>query len=135
MYLKCCIKNCKQAYVTFKTVRDLNTHHSIFHKNIVFKCPKCLKQLQTPSSARFHHYEHCPPKYTCQNCNRQSIYKSKLDQHCQVHIWQRMYKCFHRGYDQQYKHPQDLMRHEATHTGKKYECDICNFTVVVKNEC
>ena len=43
MYLKCRIKNCKQAYVTFKTARDLNTHHAIFHKNIVFKCHKCPK--------------------------------------------------------------------------------------------
>ena len=51
-----------------------------------------------------------------------------MDQHPRVHIRQRICKCFYGGCNQQYKHPQDLKRHVATHTGKKYECDICDYS-------
>ena len=128
MYLKWHIKNCSQAFVRFKSVKDLEHPPCDFSPECLFKCPQCPKHLWTPSSARFHHYEHQPPKYTCQSCNLQFIYQSKLAQPRQVHIWQRKYKCFHRGCNHQYKHPQDLTRHAAAHIGKTYECDICDYS-------
>ena len=122
MYLKCCVRNCRQAFRTFHSVKDLNVHHQIFHSETLFRCSVCPKYLQTPSAARFHKYKHQPPNYTCATCNKQLTYQSKLLQHWHVHIRQKMFKCFHRGCNWLYKHPQDLNRHAASNLGKKFSC-------------
>ena len=46
--LKCRIKGCTLAYVSFKTYKDLNMHHHIYHPNILFKCPSCKKSIYHP---------------------------------------------------------------------------------------
>ena len=40
--LKCRIKSCTLAYVSFNTFKDLNAHHHIYHPSILFKCPSCM---------------------------------------------------------------------------------------------
>ena len=134
MYLRCRIKNCQQAYRTFRTVKDLNTHHAVFHRGILFKCPHCPKKLRTSSTARFHHYEHQAPRFNCNQCNRVFIHPSKLCQHTRVHIKQKLYKCFYGGCTKQYKHPQDLTRHVATHVGKIFECELCDYKSTQKRQ-
>ena len=54
--LKCRIKGCSLAYVSFKTYKDLNAHHHIYHPNTLFKCPSCKKGFTTPSTWKNHKY-------------------------------------------------------------------------------
>ena len=46
--LKCRIKGCTLAYVSFNMFKDLNAHHHIYHPSILFKCPSCGKSFATP---------------------------------------------------------------------------------------
>ena len=48
-YMKCRVKGCTLAYITFSIMKDLNTHHRICHGNIVYKCHQCKKIINTPS--------------------------------------------------------------------------------------
>ena len=50
--LKCRIKRCTLAYVSFNTFKDLNVHHHISHPSILFKCPSCGKLFATPVPGR-----------------------------------------------------------------------------------
>ena len=128
VYLKCQVKNCQQAYRSFLRVKILNVHHWIYHPKVLFSCLICPKCHCTLSSARFHKYEHQIPRYTCSTCNKQYVYQSKPWQHRRVHICYKMYHCFYGGCNKQYKHPQDLDRHVASHLGKKFDCLLCNYS-------
>ena len=63
--LKCRIKGCTLAYVSFNTFKDLNAHHHIYHQSILFKCPSCGKSFATPSTWKNHKY----------GCTRQKLFK------------------------------------------------------------
>ena len=63
--LKCRIKRCTLAYVSFNTFKDLNAHHHIYHPSILFKCPSCGKLFATPSTWKNHKY----------GCTRQKLFK------------------------------------------------------------
>ena len=89
-YLKCRVKNCQQAFRTFMSVKALNVHHHIYHPNVLFSCRICPKKDWTPSSARFHKYEHQIWGYKCTTCNKDFIYQSKLRQHRRAHIQHKM---------------------------------------------
>ena len=128
VYLKCQVKNCQQAYQSFLSVKALNVHHQIYHPKVLFSCPVCPKHHHTPSSARFHKYEHQILRYTCSRCNKQYVYQSKLRQHRRVHICHKMYCCFYGGCSKQYKHSQDLDQHVASHLGRKFDCPLCNYS-------
>ena len=65
--LKCRIKRCTLAYVSFNTFKDLNAHHHIYHPSILFKCLSCGKSFATPSTWKNHKY----------GCTRQKLYKCK----------------------------------------------------------
>ena len=54
--LKCRIKGCTLAYVSFNMFKDLNAHHHIYHPSILLKCPSCGKLFATPSTWRNHKY-------------------------------------------------------------------------------
>ena len=43
IYLKCRVKGCTLAYASFNRLKDLNTHHRIYHPTIYYKCRKCRK--------------------------------------------------------------------------------------------
>ena len=57
-YLKCRISGCSMAYVTFNTVRAINTHHRIYHRFVTFNCETCNKTLPTPNALQLHKYSH-----------------------------------------------------------------------------
>ena len=63
--LKCRIKGCTLAYVSFNMFKDLNAHHHIFHPSILFKCPSCGKSFATPSTWKNHKLR----------CTRQKLFK------------------------------------------------------------
>ena len=128
LYLKCRIANCKQAYRLFHSVQALNVHHRIFHPRILFRCRICPKMHCTPSSDRYHKYEHQQPTFSCPKCDKSFTFNSKLQQHRRVHIKQRLHRCFHGGCTKSYKHPQDLARHANSHLSNKFECPICDYT-------
>ena len=65
--LKCRVKRCTLAYVSFNTFKDLNAHHHIYHPSILFKCPSCGKSFATPSTWKNHKY----------GCTHQKLYKYK----------------------------------------------------------
>ena len=85
-YMKCRVKDCALAYITFNTVNALNTHHQIYHGNIVYKCHKCKKMINTPSTWRFHKYCQKPKVCKCDHCDEQFMFRSKLKQHKCKHI-------------------------------------------------
>ena len=76
----------------------------------------------------YHKYEHQQPTFSCPKCDRSFVFNSKLQQHRRVHIKQRLYKCFYGGCTKSYKYPQDLVRHANSHSSKKFECPICDYT-------
>ena len=57
-YLKCRIPGCSMAYITFSTVRAINTHHQIYHRFITFNCGTCNKTLPIPNALWLHKYSH-----------------------------------------------------------------------------
>ena len=125
--LKCRIKGCSLAYVSFKTYKDLNAHHHIYHPNILFKCPSCKKGFTTPSTWKNHKYGCSQQKlYRCNSCNKQFLFSSTLRQHNRSHTCQKLFKCFHGKCQSRYKHPQDLERHIATHNVDRFECEMCH---------
>ena len=85
LYLKCRVRNCKQAFRSFHSVKTLIVHHRIFHAKTLFKCLICPKKHCTPSSVHFHKYEHQIPAFTCATCNKSFVFNSKLQQHLRVH--------------------------------------------------
>ena len=125
-YMKCRVKSCALAYITFNTVKALNTHHHIYHSNIVYKCHKCKKVINTLSMWRFHTYCHKSKVYKCDHCDDQFMFRSKLKQHKRKHISQKLFKCFYGGCTMSYKHPQDLERHTSAHQQIKFECEMCD---------
>ena len=94
-YMKCRVKRCTLAYITFHTVEVLNTHHCIYHSNIIYKCQKCKKVINTLSTWRFHMYCQKPKVYKCEHCDDQFMFRSKLKQHKHKHISQKLFKCFY----------------------------------------
>ena len=50
IYLKCRVRGCTLAYTSFKRLKDLNTHHRIYHPLIYYKCKHCRKRIYTPST-------------------------------------------------------------------------------------
>ena len=60
IYIKCRVKECNLAYITFNRVKDLNAHHWLYHPNSLYKCRQCKKTVHTPSTWRFHQYCQCP---------------------------------------------------------------------------
>ena len=128
LYLKCRITNCKQAFQSFHSVKELNILHRIFHAKTVFKYQICSKKHCTPSSAHYHRYEHQRLAFTCSTCKKSVVLSSKLQQHRRVHIQQKLYHCFYDGCTKHYKHPQDLNRHTASHFSKKLECLLCDYS-------
>ena len=108
------------AYVTFNNVKDLNTHHQIYHGNMIYKCPQCKEAIATPSTWRFHRYCHKPMVHKCPDCYSRFVNISKLRQHHHKHFSQKMYRCFFGGCTKRYKHPQDLERQVT------FECKMCD---------
>ena len=43
IYLKCRVRGCTLAYTSFKRLKDLNTHHRIYHPLIYYNCRHCRK--------------------------------------------------------------------------------------------
>ena len=69
--LKCRIKRCTLAYVSFNMFKDLNVHHHIYHPSILFKCPSCGKLFATPSTWRNHKYGCTHQKlFKCNSCRK-----------------------------------------------------------------
>ena len=127
--LKCRTKNCSMAYVSFKTHKDLNAHHHIYHPNILFKCHSCKKRFSTPSTWKNHKYGCSRQKlYNCDSCNKRFLFSSTLQQHIRCHISQKLFKCFYGKCQRRYKYPQDLDRHIATHSLAKFGCEMCDKT-------
>ena len=50
IYLKCRVRGCTLAYTSFKRLKDLNTHHRIYHPLIYYNCRHCRKCIYTPST-------------------------------------------------------------------------------------
>ena len=133
IYIKCRVKGCNLAYVSFNRVKDLNAHHQLYHPNSHYKFHQCKKTVHTPSTWRYHQYCQCPRLHKCGDCNKFFLFKSTLEQHHRSHISQRLFKCFHGGCYMRYKHPQDLSQHAATHQQITYDCDSCDKTF--KQKC
>ena len=125
-YLKCRIKGCTSAYVTYHSVCELNTHHRTYHAGITYKCQWCKKMLNTPTAYRWHMYGHGAQTFTCEKCSRTFVYNSKLRQHMRTHLKQKLFQCCYGKCTKKYKHPQDLACHTLTHTSKKFECELCD---------
>ena len=70
-HMKCRVKNCALSYITFHTLKALNTHHRIYHSHISHKCQTCKKMIYTPSTWRFHTYCQKPKVYKCEHCDDQ----------------------------------------------------------------
>ena len=128
IYIKCRVKGCNLAYVSFNRVKDLNVHHWLYHPNSHYKCHQCKKTVHTPSTWRYHQYCQHPKLHKYGDCNKFFLFKSTLKQHCHRHISQRLFKCFHGGCYVSYKHLQDLSRHAAMHQQITFECDLCDKT-------
>ena len=95
VYLKCRIPRCKLAYVTYHSVRSINTHHRTYHPGITYTCEKCSKLLNTPIALKWHMYSHGNQAYKCDKCSKMFVYKSKLRQHHHSHMNQKLYQCCH----------------------------------------
>ena len=116
------------SYVSLRSVKDLNTHHHLYHKLVTYQCPTCKKTLATPTAFKWHQYMHLPLTYKCDRCNNTYVYKSKLQQHSRVHHKYKKYNCCFGRCQKSYRHPQDLERHISTHSGLSFECALCNKT-------
>ena len=93
--LKCRIKRCTLAYVSFNTFKDLNAHHHIYHPSILFKCPSCGKSFATPSTWKNHKYGCTHQKlYKSKSCIKRFLFNSTLCQHNRSHTCQKLFKCF-----------------------------------------
>ena len=69
--LKCRIKGCTLAYVSFNMFKDLNAHHHIYHPSILFKCPSCGKSFAIPSTWKNHKYGCTHQKlFKCNSCRK-----------------------------------------------------------------
>ena len=128
LYIKCRVKGCNLAYVTFNRIKDINAHHRLYHLNLHYKCHQCKKTVHTPSTWRYHQYCQRPRLHKCGDCHKLLLFKSTLQQHRRRHISQRHFQCFHGGCYMSYKHPQDLSRHAATHQQITFDCDLCDKT-------
>ena len=90
-YLKCRVAACPLAYITFNTVKDLNTHHTLYHPNIMYKCKNCNTTVMTPSSWKYHKYCQKPKLVVCDICSKKFTCSSRMRQHRRSHMMQKHY--------------------------------------------
>ena len=132
IYLKCRVRGCTLAYTSFKRLKDLNTHHRIYHPLIYYKCRHCRKRIYTPSTWRFHQYCQRPKLKKCTGCKKFFLFESTLKQHRHCHNKIKMFRCIFGCCQQSYKHPQDLNRHVAMHQETTFNCELCDKTFTQK---
>ena len=108
IYLKCRVRGCTLAYTSSKRLKDLNTHHRIYHPLIYYKCRCCRKRIYTPSTWQFHQYCQRPKLKKCTGCNKFFLFESTLKRHRHCHNKVKMFRCIFGCCQQSYKHPQDL---------------------------
>ena len=128
MYFKCRVRGCTLAYTSFKRLKDLNTHHRIYHPLIYYNCRHCRKRIYTPSTWQFHQYCQRPKLKKCTVCNKFFLFENTLKQHRRCHSKVKMFRCIFGRCQQSYKHPQDLSRHVAMHQEVTYNCEMCDKT-------
>ena len=128
LYLKCRVRGCTLAYTSFKRLKDLNTHHRIYHPLIYYNCRHCRKCIYTPSTWRFHQYCQRPKLKKCTICNKFFLFESTLKQHRRSHSKIKMFRCIFGRCSQSYKHPQDLNQHVASHQDITFNCELCDKT-------
>ena len=132
VYLKCRVRGCTLPYASFNRLKDLNTHHRIYHPTIYYKCRHCRKRICTPSIWQFHQYCQRPKLKKCTGCNKYFLFKSTLKQHRCCHSKVKMFRCIFGSCQLSYKHPQDLNRHVAMHQQTTFNCELCDKTFTQK---
>ena len=123
--LYCVARRCNE---TFATVKDWNSHYRLWHGKIPLKCDKCPKISKMPSSWRDHKASHKDKQYVCTVCDQKFVYKSGVQIHRQVHLKQKLYKCFVGLCKATYKFRQDLHRHIQRHLEGVHRCRLCKYS-------
>ena len=126
IYLKCRVKGCTLAYVSFNRIKDLNTHHKIYHPTSFYRCRQCRKSIYTPSTWCYHQYCQCPKMHKCSQCTKYYLFESTLRHHRHSHTKQKLFRCFFGSCQKSYKHPQDLNHHTTLHQQVTFTCELCD---------
>ena len=120
----CVVRGCRK---TFNKVKDWNTHHLHHHKSVRYKCTKCSKWFSTPTGIKDHKYTHEEKCFKCGRCEKNFYFQSGLNLHRNLHRRTKSYKCFAKNCKNNYKWPQDLMRHIKRHLDVELKCKKCDY--------
>ena len=73
-------------------------------------------------------YIHQEARFKCRHCDKSFYFMSGLQLHRNLHRRYKTYECFANNCNQQYKWPQDLLRHIKVHLKVKLCCECCDYT-------
>lgn len=117
---------CKMEFSN-KNIPNFSSHAKThkFESSYVFKCPFCLKTIQSLEKYTRHLKIHSEKRHFCSKCDAHYSRPDKLRRHvANTHECQKPFAC-----DVCYKsfsRLDYLKAHKNIHTGKKFECDVCH---------
>ena len=117
-YYRC--PSCKTKYLT---LAELNKHYKDTHPPLY--CKDCNSVFTSPSSLERHSYKHKELKFKCSKCNKGFPFASNRDSHEISHATEKSFAC--EKCNKQYFNKGDLVKHEKTHTKKKWTCRMCDY--------
>ena len=118
--LRCVINSCAMGNHTFRTPKELKTHHREEHANLY--CSKCNAVSNSEEDLLTHN---CSKRYKCKQCQRLFSTNHELKSHSYIHSGEKPHMCDHCG--KGFRQRATLDRHKLTHESKRnYDCDICH---------
>lgn len=113
---------CKQKGSHEGKVRIPRLRHTV--KKIMYTCQLCNKEFVWESKLRRHLRVHTSETYKCETCGKQFSQKNCLIVHIKIHMGIKTDMCIICG--KQFAQKRNLRKHKKTHTdGKSYTCHTC----------
>lgn len=130
------LHTCEQCGKSFKFKSVLLKHIRIHSTERPFECKVCGADFKQYGGLLSHSKIHGPPRFTCQECGKQFVFKTKLILHSlrhthtteKSHVCSECSKCF--GSEERLKLHQKIHRKASWHKKENvpFTCNICNQT-------
>ena len=90
-------------------------------------CKDCNKVFSNLLSLQKHRYHHVGKSYPCDMCEHTFPFNSQLKDHRKSHFKTKPHICSYPNCGKKATHPNDMKKHERTHTKNKLKCKWCNY--------
>ena len=112
---------CALCERSLNSKRELNAHHRAEHSSV--QCPTCRKSFPTADAYKRHCYIHRnPQQFTCDICQKVLPFESDLKRHKSSHVLTKKWICANSTCGKDFKRKADLELHAVIHSGILHKC-------------